>query len=296
MLGVAGLLVGCLYAAVRIAVRNYQAAHALLTANPASSLLKNPGLVNLDNLQSVSFISNGVQLAGWYIPSKNRAAVLVAHGTNSDRSSMLAETRLLSVSGFGVLAFDWPGLGESGGQIRWGAQARDAASAAVDWLTARADVDPTRIGALGFSMGGFILAQVAAKDSRVCAVVLESVPTDFHQHIDIHNAKWGWLSRWPALWALRDSGLLASDESAVRLVGQISPRPVFIIGENRDPEVPISMTRDLNAAARAPKQLWLIDGASHGGYAEVAGGEYERRVRDFFEANLTGCGGHRSSH
>jgi dipeptidyl aminopeptidase/acylaminoacyl peptidase len=261
----------------------------LIEADPPSPLLRHSGMANLENLQSVCFISRGFRVAGWYLPSKNRASVVVAHGTNGDRAGMLEETRLLAAAGFGVLAFDWPGLGESQGPILWGAEARSALSEAINWLAARPDVDADRIGGLGFSMGGYVLTQVAAMDPRLRAVVIESAASDFDSYIAVHNSKWGFLSEVPAHWALRNSGLF-TQQSASRVIGEISPRPLLIIAQTGDPETPESMTRTLYAAARSPKQLWLMKGSHHGGYAQAAGPEYQQRLRGFFEANLLSPG------
>jgi dipeptidyl aminopeptidase/acylaminoacyl peptidase len=284
------ILAGCLLAslcfAALIAVRNYRAAHVLIEAEQPSPLLINPGEANLASLQSVTFLSRGQRLAGWYIPSKNRAAVVVTHGTISDRTGMLAEVRLLSAAGFGVLAFDWPGMGESEGHIQWGTQAQDALRAALDWLVAKPEIDSHRIGGLGFSIGGFILTQVAAKDQRLRAIVVESAANDFDIYVAFHFSKWGVFSRWPARWALRNSGMFSAQDSALRRIAEVSPRPVFIIGETDDPNVPAWMIRTLAAAAREPKQLWLISGAQHGSYEASAGAEYGRRVNEFFEDSL----------
>jgi dipeptidyl aminopeptidase/acylaminoacyl peptidase len=238
-------------------------------------------------MQAVSFVTrDGLRIAAWYVPSKNRAAVIIAHGTNSDRASMLTEIRLLAEGGFGVLAFDWPGLGESEGIIRWDSAARNALSSAIDWTAARSDADPDRIGGLGFSMGGFVLTQVAARDPRLHAIALESAPSDFDTFIRLHYTKWGPLSAWPARWALRESDLFAEDRTAVRLIGRISPRPLLIIGQADDFEIPMEMTQKLYDAAREPKSLWIINGSQHGHYAQAAGTEYPRRLQAFFAASL----------
>src|SRR5580698_5164474 len=121
------LLIACVGLAAIIVERNYRGAHSELEADPPSPLLKDPRSAGVAELQAVSFVSaDGLHIAGWYVPSKNRAAVIVTHGTNSDRSTMLPEIRLLADAGFGVLAFDWPGLGESEGPILWGSGARNA--------------------------------------------------------------------------------------------------------------------------------------------------------------------------
>ena len=179
-----------------------------------------------------------------------------------------------------------PGLGRAKVPFVGGVEAQDALRAAIDWLAARPDVDPRRIGGLGFSIGGFVLTQVAAEDNRLRAVVIESAATDFSDYIHVHNGKWGFLSEWPARWALRDSGVFLAGNSAVGRVSGISPRAIFIIGQTGDMVVPASMVRQLGEAARPPKQLWLIDGAQHGDYEQAAGPEYARRLCAFFEENL----------
>ncbi len=288
MIAVVAVLVACIGFASLIAVRSYRAARALIEPGPVSALLTDPGGADIERLESVSFESRGSQLAGWYVPSKNRAAVVVTHGVYSDRSSMLTEMRALAAADFGVLAFDWPGLGMSGGPIRWDAEAKDALGAAIDWLAARPDVDGTRIGGLGFSIGGFVLTQVAAKDARVRAVVIESAATEFGTYIDYHFSKWGFISNWPARRALRNSGLFSAGNSALRHIAEISPRPLLLIGETNDPMVPAWMMQKFDDAARPPKQLWLIDGAQHGMFAQSAGSEYGHRLQAFFEEHLLG--------
>ena len=276
----------CAVSAGYISVRNYHWARSEIEADPPSPLLKHPEATGL-NLQTVSFVSrSGLHIAAWDVPSTNRAAVIVAHGTNSDRASMLDEISLLSAAGFGVLAFDWPGLGESEGRILWGSDARDALSSAIDWLSLKTDVDRNRIGGLGFSMGGFMLTQVAARDLRLRAIALDSAPSDFDTFISLHYSRWGPLSVWPARWALRGSDLFAADHSAVRLIGEIAPRPILIIGQSDDSEIPLVMTQRLFDSAREPKTLWIIEGREHGRYQEAAGAEYGRRLRDFFTDNL----------
>lgn len=287
LLAIVVVLAACVAFAALIGVRNYRGARSEIEADPPSPLLQRPEGVGIPGIQAVSFVSrDGLRIAAWYVPSKNRAAVIIAHGTNSDRASMLSEIRILADAGFGVLAFDWPGLGESEGSIRWDSAARDALTSAIDWMSARSDADPNRIGGLGFSMGGFVLTQVAAGDRRLRAIALESAPSDFDTFIRLHYTKWGPLSAWPARWALRKSDLFAADRTAVSLVGRISPRPLLIIAQSDDFEIPMEMTQKLYDAAHEPKSLWIIDGSQHGNYAQVAGAEYARRLQAFFADHL----------
>jgi len=91
-----------------------------------------------------------VTLSGWYVPSRNRAAVVLLHGASSTRSNVLDHALVLAGRGYGVLLYDARGHGRSGGramELGWYGD-RDIA-AAVDYLEKRNDVDPPRIAALG---------------------------------------------------------------------------------------------------------------------------------------------------
>jgi dipeptidyl aminopeptidase/acylaminoacyl peptidase len=199
---------------------------------------------------------------------------------------MLPEIRILSAAGFGVLAFDWPGDGASEGEALWGPVDRQALAAAIDWLSARPDVDPRRLGGLGFSIGGYVMAQVAAKDPRLRAVVLLATPTDYAELTHWQHRQWGLLSELPAELALRRSGMRTADLRPIDVLGEIAPRPLMLVRGSADDIVPEYMTRALYAAARAPKSLWIIPGAKHGGYAQAAPSEYRSRLVQFFSDNL----------
>jgi pimeloyl-ACP methyl ester carboxylesterase len=68
---------------------------------------------------------------------------------------VLEEIRMLARHGYGVLAFDLFGNGESSGHSNGlGDNAQPAVDAALDWLAGRPEVDPDRVGALGSSLGG----------------------------------------------------------------------------------------------------------------------------------------------
>jgi dipeptidyl aminopeptidase/acylaminoacyl peptidase len=270
-----------------VAVRNYRSSHDLIEPAQASPLLAHPERTGVAKLTNVAFTTaEGVRLAGWYVPSRNRAALVVTHGTNGDRAGMLPQVRLLAEAGFGVLAFDWPGLGASEGAIRWDDGARQALTAALDWLSRRSDVDPQKIGGLGFSMGGLIMTRLAAHDPRLRALVLEGTPSSVDEYMRIHHGRWGIVGLWPAYAAVRHSGLLDPELAPERLIGRIAPRPLLLIGGTLDTEIPPAMVQQLFAAAHDPKTLWIVPSAQHGEYAAAAPAEYRRRVLAFFTAAL----------
>ena len=274
--------------ALHVIVTNYQGERAGFSRWPPADILRHPDpdRVRVAGLREISFEADpGSRMAGWYAPSRNRAATLLIHGTQVDRSSLIAETRILAADGFGVLALDLPGHGASDGQSYWGVPERKAIIVATTWLSRRQDVDPGRIGAFGLSMGAYVLTQAAVVDQRLRAVTLAACPTDVVEQDWVTSGKWGLLSRLPSYLALRMSGM-PLDDLPKNIIGMIAPRPVFILGGDLDQTVPDYMARQLFLRAGNPKDFWIIPGAHHGDYDTVAPREYRRRLTNFFERAL----------
>ena len=81
-------------------------------------------------------------LKGWYVPSRNGAAVISFPG----RKGPQKPARMLARHGYGVLVFDRRGEGESDGEpniFGWGGDSD--IKAAIRFLQQRPDVDPGRI-------------------------------------------------------------------------------------------------------------------------------------------------------
>ncbi|MDB4975835.1 MAG: hypothetical protein JWN48_4176 [Myxococcaceae bacterium] len=226
---------------------------------------------------------DGTRVAGWLLPSRNGAAVIYVHGSPADRRDLLPEARALERFGYGALLLDVPGHGESGGQATWGQSARDAVRAAVDELSRQG---VRAIGAHGFSMGTSVVASVAAHDPRVRAVVLAGVFTNIRDQLRVEFGHWGPLSQWPALWGAASAGLAMDELVPTRDVAAISPRPLLLISGQNDRVVPTAMSRLVLAAARAPKEMLVVPGAGHGGYASAAGSLYFDKLRSFFDRAL----------
>jgi fermentation-respiration switch protein FrsA (DUF1100 family) len=63
-------------------------------------------------------------------------------------------------------------------------------------------------------------------------------------------------------------------------------RPLFMMHGQLDNYIRPDMARRLFEYAREPKEFWLIPGAKHNLGLQVAGDEYRRRVREFFDKHL----------
>jgi uncharacterized protein len=118
--------------------------------------------------------SDGRELSAWYVPARNRTAVLLSHGSGGSRERVAAHVRMLARHGYGVLALDNPGNGESEGHSNGlGYNAQPAVDAALRWLSRRRDVDPQRIAGFGSSLGAEVLLEAAAREPRLRAVVAD---------------------------------------------------------------------------------------------------------------------------
>jgi uncharacterized protein len=240
----------------------------------------------LRNASDVSFDAAGVPIHAWYVPSQNRAAVILTHGAGANRSALLPEARALIDAGFGALLLDWPGHGESGGQIHWNEPERASLRAAVSWLSRQSDVATDRIGAYGFSMGGYVVSQVAAGDARIQAVALAGTPADQRAQVRFQHGRYWLFGELPALFALSRGGMQVDLARPIDEIEKISPRAVMLIGGTEDGIVPPAMAPQLYERAREPKELLMVEGARHGDYASIQGTPYLARLRAFFERTL----------
>jgi uncharacterized protein len=254
---------------------------------PARSVPARPAALEDVTLEAISFDARGITLRGWFIPSSNGAAVLLVHGTDADRTQLAQEARLLARHGYGVLLFDWPGHGESGGAVTWDANERAALGAALDFASRAPGIDPDRIGVFAFSMGCMIAIQVAARDLRVAALVVEGTFANADDQLRYAFRHWGVLSQWPALWTARWLGLKPDEQRPKDVIAEIAPRPVFVIAGAADDIVPPDQSRALFDAAREPKSWWLVPGATHGRYADAVGAAaYEEKLVEFYHDAL----------
>jgi fermentation-respiration switch protein FrsA (DUF1100 family) len=239
--------------------------------------------------ENVSFrTADGLRLRGWYVPSKNGAAVISFPG----RKGTQDPARILARHGYGVLLFDRRGEGESEGDPNaFGWEGHRDVAAAVRFLQGRTDVEDDRIGGIGLSVGGEMMLESAVRTPGLKAVVSEGAgERSVREGLDMTMSdKWLQIPSGAALTA--GTALFGDNpppESLKDLAGRIAPTPVFFIyGEHGQPG-----ERNLNPtyyrSAREPKEIWEVPGSGHVGGITAQPHEYERRVVGFFDRTLLG--------
>jgi len=237
----------------------------------------------IPTLEDVQFrTSDGLTLRGWYVRSQGGAALIFVHGGGSNRLALLPEARMLARHGYGFLVYDSRASGDSDGNtVTWGDREQLDLAAALDYVSARADVDPRRIGLVGLSIGGSTVAMTGARDPRARAVVLYATWPSLEREIRQNYSPYGAISRGSTLLAMRLSGVDPDNVRPIDVVGQIAPRPLLMITGGRDGDTPPSVMMELFAAAGEPKAFWMVPASGHGGYFQSEPTEYENRVVGF---------------
>jgi pimeloyl-ACP methyl ester carboxylesterase len=283
-----GLLGGILFTAILIEIMYIADA-----AKPIPSVVgAPPPAVDGREYQPVTLYNEAddIHLSGWYLPSSNGAAVILLHGYGSNRLEMLARANVLAAHGYGVLLYDLRAHGESEGDKRaFGWEDVGDVKAALDFLAGQEDVDPDRIGILGFSVGGQIALRAAAEYENIAAVIADDPgyvtiddappPSDFGERFAYFVA---WLDdRGVRLW----TGV-PFPAGVPEILPAISPRPIFFIdtGEGGGRK----FVRYLYELAGEPKTLWEIPETYHGGQFNARPEEYSAKMLEFFDTYLLG--------
>ena len=223
---------------------------------------------------------DGLRLKGWYIRSRNGAAVISFPG----RASSQKRAKLLARHGYGVLIFDRRGEGESEGDPNtFGWQGERDVHGAVAFLQRQPDVDPARIGGIGLSVGGEMMIEAAAESSELKAIVTEGASSRSVRD-EIANGS-GWQELIGNSVATTATAVFTGNlppRTLRSLVPQITGAVFFVYGEHGQPA-----ERPANHAfykrARGPKAIWEVPGSGHIGGTEARPAEYERRITQFFD-------------
>jgi hypothetical protein len=150
---------------------------------------------------------------------------------------------------------------------------------------------PLHIFALGESMGAGIVLQSAAADPRIEAVVAEAPFANLREAAYDYAGlrKYPWLGKTffaPGTWTLlyRDERLAGFPVAEVSPEKAVTSRafPVLLICDEKDVALPCRHSEMIYAAARGPKQLWVVPGAFHTAALGFQPEEFRRRVLAFF--------------
>jgi dienelactone hydrolase len=167
------------------------AALALTAGCGGSSEAEEEGVPERVEVEELSLSAGSTPVPAYAVAApreRERSAAVYVHGQGGDRQELLEHARWLAARGAVAVTITAPSSGIPPETVV-GVEALErerelarldvaAVSAAVDYLARRPDVDPDRIGYVGYSAGARLGALVAGSEPRIRAYVLMSGGAD----------------------------------------------------------------------------------------------------------------------
>ena len=212
-------------------------------------------------------------------PPTGFPAIVLLHGLGGKRQDLDAVARRFARS-FAVLSFDARGHGQSGGVTSISGPREVADTREVfDQLAARPEINRTKIGAWGISMGGATVLRSLVEGVPWAAVETVETWTDLYGALAPQNlAKSGAIFQFlssvpqnrldPSVLAIRDDALASRNLATLRAWGAArSSRallskvktPVFMFQGRRDFAFDIAQAKAGYALLKGPKRLYVGD-------------------------------------
>jgi len=214
----------------------------------------------------------------WPAGSAHAPAVLYLHGSRWNLTGQTARIEQLHEFGFSVLAIDYRGFGKSDGGLPSEETVYEDSRVAWERLV-QLQPDASLRFIYGHSLGGAVAVDLAAHLSKDIAgggstpargVIIES---SFTTLADIaRSLSYSWLPIQVFMTQKFDS---------VHKIAELR-MPVLIVHGADDHFVPARFSEELYDAAREPKKLLLVNGATHNNSMRVGSAEYLQAMHDLF--------------
>lgn len=187
--------------------------------------------------------------------------VIVLPGLDSTKETRHAGRGAFLRRGMAVLSLDGPGQGEMSLRLPIRPDYEVAVTAAIDFLETRDDVDPTRIGVSGSSLGGYYAARAAAFEPRVRATVTNCGPYDWAECFDdlpvVTREAFRHYSGSPSMEAAKERA------AALTLRDTTIDSPLFVIQGGVDPLIPVSHGERIAGLGLGEVVFALVEGGGH---------------------------------
>lgn len=226
-------------------------------------------------------------VSAWFAPHPDATiTIIVSPGYRGQRADMLGISRQLWKAGYNVLVLEYYGHGSIVGKpVTLGYRELDDFLGAVRYIRER--LPDTRLGAIGYSMGGSITLMGSVQVPEIEVIVADSpfathrsvLALAFNQKIPLLPFK---IFEWAVdLNLKRRAGYHLRDVEPLRYVSQLK-RPLFLIHGQSDSIVPHHDGELLFAQAAEPKEFWSLPNTEHCGAYFEDRPYYIKRVLGFF--------------
>jgi pimeloyl-ACP methyl ester carboxylesterase len=232
-------------------------------------------------------------LKGWFLPAAKQDSamtLILAHGYAGTRLEKGLPALALAAScveaGYHVLMFDFRNSGQSSGNLTTvGFLEKYDLLGAVDWVR---DHVGSRIGLIGFSMGGTTSLLVAAEEPEVLGVVADSPFSQLKPYLRHNLSVWSRLPKFPFTPLImtilpRLAKMDPSRVDALTAMDLIYPRPVLFIHSQDDMAIPYTQSEAMWSKHQDRFEFWKTAQAPHVGTYKLQSQAYTSRVLAFFE-------------
>jgi len=225
-------------------------------------------------IRDLSYAGPEGRITAYYVTPQGDGpfpAVVFMHGSPGQRVTFLGEAIELAQRGIASVLPDAPfsraprppDVDFSDGDPARLAQLVVELRRAVDFLVGQDEIDPSRLGFVGFSWGGSLGANFAGVERRVGSFVLISGVPRLSEHLLR-------IGREREVEGLDDYAELIEPYDAVEYLGDVAPNAVYFqFGEQDDAPTPEQGQEQMDAAIE-PKQISFYD-AGHELNAEARG-------------------------
>jgi fermentation-respiration switch protein FrsA (DUF1100 family) len=211
--------------------------------------------------------------------------LIMVPGLDSAKEELEAYELPFLARGMATLMVDGPGQGEAEYDFPIRGDYEVPVKAMVDWVITRAEVDGSRIGLWGVSLGGYYAPRAAAFEKRLKACIGLAGPYDFHD-------KWDTL---PELTreTFRVRSHLATQQEAkahsatLTLKNGIARQiecPLFLVTGKLDKLVPWQDTQRIADEASGPVEIMIVEDGNH--IANNRPYRYRNRTADWMAEQL----------
>jgi fermentation-respiration switch protein FrsA (DUF1100 family) len=233
---------------------------------PDPNLIGTPGDYGLEYEEVYFSAEDGVRLHGWWVPQAGAPVLVWFHGNAGNISHRLENIKLLhDLAAVQVFIFDYREYGKSHGKISREGTFKDAA-AAYRYVAASRKVPASDLVLFGRSLGTALATDLAVR-VPCRSLIIESA---FTNSSDMAKLFAPFMFDWRP--SIPYDNLGKVDKLKV---------PLLIIHGADDEIIPVAMGRRLYAAARDPKELYIIPGAHHNDNYLVGGRAYFERLKSF---------------
>lgn len=217
-------------------------------------------------IEKVRFSFEDIELVGLLSKPagvENAPVVILIPGLDSTKEGRHSGRAGFLARGMAVFSIDGPGQGEMSLTTHIRPDFEAPISAAIDYLERRDDVDASRVGVVGSSLGGYYAARAAAFEKRIKACV--AISGVFAQASRERQLMAPTREAYVHYTGAKDEEEADQLKTRLTLEGVASgiTCPLLIIGGKQDPLVHWDNQQRLHDEAGGPTELHIFDEGNH---------------------------------